>query len=67
VVVQGDPLNRSRISTVICIPLTSNLRWTGAPGNVMLPTRLTGLPQDSVGTAAHGAERLSVLNVLVAR
>jgi len=48
VVVQGDPLNRSRIGTVVCVPLTSNLRWAEAPGNVLLPARSTGLPKDSV-------------------
>ena len=48
VVVQSDALNRSRISTVVCVPLTSNLKWAGAPGNVSLPARLTGLPKDSV-------------------
>jgi mRNA interferase MazF len=25
-IVQGDVLNRSRISTAVCVPLTSNLR-----------------------------------------
>lgn len=48
VVVQGDALNRSRIATVVCVPLTSNLRWSDAPGNVALPGRLTGLPKESV-------------------
>jgi len=48
VVVQGDALNRSRIATVVCVPLTSNLRWAEAPGNVLLPERSTGLPRDSV-------------------
>ena len=48
VVVQSDALNRSRISTVVCVPLTSNLKWAEAPGNVPLPARLTGLPKDSV-------------------
>ncbi|HEY7220912.1 MAG TPA: type II toxin-antitoxin system PemK/MazF family toxin [Candidatus Binatia bacterium] len=47
-VVQGDALNRSRIRTVVCVPLTSNLRWAEAPGNVLLPARATGLPKDSV-------------------
>lgn len=45
---QGDALNRSRIATVVCVPLTSNLRWANAPGNVSLSIRLTGLPKDSV-------------------
>lgn len=51
--VQGDALNRSRISTVVCVPLTSNLRWAGAPGNVALPARLTGLPRDSVANVSQ--------------
>jgi mRNA interferase MazF len=53
VVVQGDPLNRSRLGTVVCVPLTSNLRWAGAPGNLPLPARLTGLPKDSVANVSQ--------------
>jgi len=52
-VVQGDALNRSRIRSVVCIPLTSNLRWAEAPGNVLLPARTTGLPKDSVANASQ--------------
>jgi PemK-like, MazF-like toxin of type II toxin-antitoxin system len=37
VVVQGDALNRSRIATVVCVPLTSNLTWADAAGNVLPP------------------------------
>ena len=48
VVVQGDSFNRSRIGTVVCAPLTSNLRWAEAPGNVLLPARATRLSRDSV-------------------
>jgi len=53
VVVQGDALNRSRIATVVCVPLTSNLRWANAPGNVSLAARLTGLPKDSVANVSQ--------------
>jgi mRNA interferase MazF len=53
VVVQGDALNRSRIATVVCIPLTGNLAWADAPGNLMLPARLTGLPKDSVANVSQ--------------
>jgi mRNA interferase MazF len=53
VVVQGDALNRSRISTVVCVPLTSNLRWADAPGNVPLSARVTGLPKDSVANVSQ--------------
>jgi mRNA interferase MazF len=52
VVVQGDALNRSRIATVVCVPLTSNLKWALAPGNVQLPPRLTGLPKASVANTS---------------
>jgi len=50
--VQGDALNRSRIATVICVPLTSNLKWADAPGNVLLPARSTSLPKDSVANVS---------------
>lgn len=52
VVVQGDRFNRSRIATVVCVPLTSELRWADAPGNVLLPARSTGLPRDSVANVS---------------
>ena len=51
-VVQGDALNRSRLATAVCVPLTSNLRWADAPGNVSLAARLTGLPKDSVANVS---------------
>jgi len=53
VVVQGDAFNRSRIDTVVCIPLTSTLRWAEAPGNVLLEARITGLPKDSVANVSQ--------------
>lgn len=53
IVVQGDALNRSRIATVICIPLTSNLAWADAAGNVLLPATATGLPKDSVANVSQ--------------
>jgi mRNA interferase MazF len=53
VVIQCDALNRSRISTVVCVPLTSNLKWSLAPGNVRLSARLTGLPKDSVANVSQ--------------
>ena len=53
VVVQGDALNRSRIATVVCVPLTTNLTWADAPGNVLLASDLTGLPKDSVANVSQ--------------
>jgi mRNA interferase MazF len=51
-VVQGDAFNRSRIATVVCVPLTSQLRWADGPGNVLLRARSTGLPRDSVANVS---------------
>lgn len=53
VVVQGDALNLSRIATVVCVPLTSNLKWAEAPGNLLLATLTTGLPKDSVANVSQ--------------
>lgn len=51
--VQGDALNRSRIATVVCVPLTSNLKWATAPGNVSLTARMASLPKDSVANVSQ--------------
>ena len=53
VVVQGDAFNCSRISTVVCVAVTSNLRWAEAPGNVLLSGRTTGLPKESVANVSQ--------------
>ena len=53
VVVQGNSLNRSRLATVVCVPLTSNLKWANAPGNVMLLAGATGLAKDSVANVSQ--------------
>ena len=52
-VVQSDDFNRSRIATVVVVPLTTNLRWADAPGNVLLKARSTGLPKDSVANVSQ--------------
>ena len=52
-VVQGDSFNRSAIATAVCVPLTSNLRWAAAPGNVALRARYTGLPRESVANVSQ--------------
>ena len=48
VVVQADALNRSQLPTVVCIVMTSNLHWSGAPGNIVVRAEQTGLNRDSV-------------------
>jgi len=53
IIVQGDSLNQSRIATAICVPLTSNLEWKNAPGNVDLPKATTRLTKDSVANVSQ--------------
>ena len=52
IIVQGEAFNRSRIGTVVCVPLTSNLKWAEAPGNVLLRAKATGLGKDSVANVS---------------
>lgn len=52
-VVQGDAFNASRIATVVCVPLTSNMKWADAPGNVALSARSTGLRKNSVANVSQ--------------
>jgi len=47
-VIQGDAFNRSRIDTILCVPLTGNARLARMPGNVLLKAEDTGLDRDSV-------------------
>jgi mRNA interferase MazF len=46
--VQTDSFNRSSIRTVIVAVITSNMRLAEAPGNVILPCRISKLPKASV-------------------
>lgn len=47
-VVQSDAFNNSRIQTIIVLAITGNIKLANAPGNVMVSTRQSGLPRDSV-------------------
>jgi mRNA interferase MazF len=53
VVIQGNALNQSRIATVVCVPLTSNVRLAEAPGNVLIRSHETGLSRDSVANVSQ--------------
>lgn len=48
IVVQSDQYNRSRIATVVVLPITSNTALARHPGNVFVPDLASGLPKDSV-------------------
>ena len=48
VVISADSYNRSRLATVLAAVITSNTRLAAMPGNVFVPSAVTGLPRDSV-------------------
>lgn len=52
-VVQGDEFNKSKISTVVVITLTSNTALQAAPGNTLLSKRATRLPRASVANVSQ--------------
>ncbi len=45
--------NRSRIRTVVCVTVTSNLRLADAPGNVAISQGEGGLRSDSVANVSQ--------------
>jgi mRNA interferase MazF len=53
VIVSANPFNESKISTIVAVVITSNLRLADAPGNVRLPARTTGLTKPSVANVSQ--------------
>jgi mRNA interferase MazF len=47
-IIQDDAFNRSKISTIVVVPLTTNLALEEAPGNVFLSKEVSKLSKDSV-------------------
>jgi mRNA interferase MazF len=47
-VVQGDSYNQSRINTVICAVITSNIELASLPGYLLLEKSISGLDKPSV-------------------
>jgi mRNA interferase MazF len=70
VIVSANEFNDSRISTVLAVVVTSNLRLADAPGNVLLAKKHSKLAMDSVVNVSQLitldktflAERVSKLN-----
>ena len=48
VVIQNDAFNRSKINTVVLCALSSNIKLSQAPGNVLLKKGEANLPKASV-------------------
>lgn len=53
IIIQSSDFNDSQIQTVIAITVTSNLRLSKAPGNVLLKKKQTGLIKDSVANVSQ--------------
>ena len=53
VIVSSNAFNRSRIRTVSAVVLTSNLRLSDAPGNILLAAAEASLPKDSVANVSQ--------------
>ena len=47
-VIQADPYNASRLSTMLAAVITSNTGLAAMPGNVFVPATSSGLAKDSV-------------------
>lgn len=52
-VVQENEFNDSRIPTVVCVVISSNLRLAHAPGNVFLSGNASGLDKEAVANVAQ--------------
>ena len=52
-VLQADSFNRSRIQTVVVVPLSTNAALALAPGNVLCRPRETGLKRASVANVSQ--------------
>ena len=52
-IIQSNDFNRSRINTVIAAVINSNLRLSGAPGNVLLSKKDSNLPKKSVANVSQ--------------
>jgi len=49
----------------VSVPLTSNLKWADAPGNVRLGARTTNLPKDSVANVSQIVARHTALSRII--
>jgi mRNA interferase MazF len=52
-ILQADSFNRSRIQTVLVVPLSTNSGLARAPGNVLCRPRETGLKRSSVANVSQ--------------
>ncbi len=48
IIIQENAFNKSKINTVLCAVITSNINLVNAPGNIFLHRKQSGLKKDSV-------------------
>lgn len=53
-IVRANAFNRSRLSTVVAVVLTTNVRLAEKPGKVLVPADEAGLPKPSVVNVTQG-------------
>lgn len=53
IIVQSDLFNRSRIGTILVVPMTSREELSEAPGNVLCRPKDTGLAKASVANVSQ--------------
>jgi mRNA interferase MazF len=47
-IIQSDEFNKSKINTIVVTVITSNIRLAVAPGNILLSSKKSKLPKESV-------------------
>ncbi|MBL0701932.1 MAG: type II toxin-antitoxin system PemK/MazF family toxin [Desulfosarcina sp.] len=47
-IIQSNDFNKSKINTIIAALITSNIRLSAAPGNILLSIKKSKLPKESV-------------------
>ena len=52
-ILQNDFVNKSRINTIIAVPLTTNMQYADAPGNILITKNESALEKDSVITISQ--------------
>jgi len=52
-IIQNNDFNRSNINTIIVIPLTTNLRYENAPGNILIEKEDSSLAKDSIAVVSQ--------------
>lgn len=53
IIVQRNPINKSKFHTVVVVPLTKQIKHAHIPGNVLLKKGEANLPRSSLARCTH--------------